>query len=250
MIRFLCCCCISSENSGNERQPLLQPQPSEVNGAESARQTRSQNGTGTGRRTGRLVMRRVGVPELDQRFLDVAEAFNEQQHRYETMVRLISNLQQRCGCVHSGALALAECMRKIRDEHGSKYRVTLRLKGYDFFLCVVPVESENTSDESEPLPSHLQMAVDELKNTSECAKATISKGTSLQELIGWLLRSKDQMADQVKAAVQTYQEQQRLDENLKENMKEVTRAKELSLEYRRRAGDVLTEAAQIAGALL
>lgn len=250
MIRFLCCCRISSENSETERQPLLQSQPSEVNEAESARQTRPQNGTGTAKRTGRLVVRRVGVPELDQRFVDVAEAFNEQQHRYETMVRLISNLQQRCGCVHSGALALAECVGKIRDEHGSKYRVTLKMKGYDFFLSVVPVESESSSDESEPLPSHLQMAHDELKNTSECAKATISKGTSLQELIGWLLRSKDQMADQVKAAAQTYQEQQRLDENLKENMKEVTRAKELSLEYRRQAGEVLTEAAQIAGALL
>lgn len=120
------------------------------------------------------------------------------------------------------------------------------MKGYDFSLNVVPVDDS----EEEPMPPHLRLAQDEVKGTSECAKATISKGTTLQEMIGWLLRSKDQMAEQVKGAAATYQEKGRLNENLEENLKEVRRAKELSLGYRQQAGEVLTEAAQIAGAHL
>ena len=131
----------------------------------------------------------------------------------------------------------------------AKYRVSLKIKGYDFSLSVVPVGSEGESEE-EPLPPHLRLAQDELRGASETAKATISKGTTLQEMIGWLLRSRDQMAAQVNSAAPTYQEQGRLSENLKENMQEVRRAKELSLGYRQQAGEVLTEAAQIAGAYL
>lgn len=128
----------------------------------------------------------------------------------------------------------------------SRYRVTLKLKGYDFSLDVVSVDES----EEEPLPPHLRLAQDEVKGTSESAKATISKGATLQEMTGWLLRCKDQMAEQVNAAAASYQEQGRLNENLEENMKEVRRAKELSLGYRQQAGEVLTEAAEIAGAHL
>lgn len=114
---------------------------------------------------------------------------------------------------------------------------------------MVPVGSAGES-EDEPLPPHLQLAQGELKGASESAKATISKGTTLQELIGWLLRSRDHMAEQVRGAAATYQEQGRLNENLEENIKEVRRAKELSLGYKQQAGEVLTEVAQIAGAYL
>ncbi|CAJ1083964.1 uncharacterized protein si:ch73-345f18.3 [Xyrichtys novacula] len=199
------------------------------------------------KRTGRLVVRRVGVSELDQRFSDMAETFNEQQQRYETMVRHIRNLRQTYGCNHDESLALAECVGKIREEHGNKHRISLQIKGYDFSLNVVSVGSMEEM-EVEPVPPHLCLARDELKGTSESAKAIISKGTSLQEMIGWLLRSKDHMAEQVKGAAGTYQEERRLTENLEENLKEVRRAKELSLEYKQQAGGVLTEAAQIAGA--
>ncbi|XP_070841173.1 uncharacterized protein [Chaetodon trifascialis] len=250
MLRFLCCCCFSSENSDNERQPLLHPRPSDLNGAASARQTRpAHSDAQTVKRIGRLVMRRVCVPELDQRFTDMAETFNQQQECYEAMVRHITNLQQLYSCNHNDTLSIAECLGKIRDEHEAKYRVTLKIKGYDFSLSVVPVTSEKDSEE-EPLPPHLQLAQNELKGTSESAKATISKGTTLQELIGWLLRCRDQMAEQVKGAAATFQEQGRLNDNLEENIKEVRRAKELSLGYRQQAGEVLTEAAQIAGAYL
>lgn len=114
---------------------------------------------------------------------------------------------------------------------------------------MVPVGSKGEGEE-EPLPPHLQLAQDEMKGTSDTAKATISKSTPLKELTGWLLRGKDQMAEQVKGAAATYQEQGRLIENLEENMKEVRRARELSLEHTQEARKVQTEAAQIAGACL
>lgn len=68
-------------------------------------------------RRGRLAMRRVCVSELDQRLYDVEETFNEQQESYEAIERHISNLRQSCGCGPDNTLALAECVRKIREEH-------------------------------------------------------------------------------------------------------------------------------------
>lgn len=70
------------------------------------------------KRTGRLVVRRVCVPELDQRFSEMAETFNEQHERYEAMARHIRNVRQIYGCNHNDSLALAECLEKIREEHG------------------------------------------------------------------------------------------------------------------------------------
>lgn len=186
------------------------------------------------------------MADLDQRFVDVAETFNEQQQRYETTMQLISSLQLRYSCTQCDTMAISEVLGKIRNEHEADYRISLKIKGYDFSLCAIPVGSESEND-TEPLPSHLQVVKNEFKRISESAKATISKGTALQELTGWLLRSKDHMAEQVNVAAVTYQEQGRLAKNLKENMKEVVRAKELSMEYRQKAGELLIEAADIAG---
>ena len=74
----------------------------------------------TVKRIGRMVMRRVGVPELEQKFSDMAETFNEQQERYEAMVRHIRNLRQIYGCNHNDSLALTECVGRIRNEHGKR----------------------------------------------------------------------------------------------------------------------------------
>ncbi|XP_068603709.1 uncharacterized protein si:ch73-345f18.3 [Brachionichthys hirsutus] len=249
MLRLPCCCCFSDENS-DEREPLLQPRPSDLSGTGSARQARpAHSDAQTANRIGKLSMRRVCVPELDQMFCDVAETFNDQQEHYEAMVRHINNVRQIYGCNYNDTLTLTQCLRKISEEHEAKYRISLRIKGYDFFLSVDPVGSSLENLE-EQIPPHLQMAQDELKGISERAKATISKGTSLQELIGWLLRSSDQMAAQVKGSAASYQEQERLNENLEENTNEVRRAKELSSGYRQGAGEVFTEAAEISGACL
>lgn len=70
------------------------------------------------RRIGRLEMRRVGLPELDQRFSDMAETFNEQFEHCEAMVRHIKNVRQVYGCDRSDDLTLAECVGRMIDEHG------------------------------------------------------------------------------------------------------------------------------------
>lgn len=124
----------------------------------------------------------------------------------------------------------------------------MKMKGYDFSLVVDPVGSD--ANEDKPLPTALRWAQDEIKALSDNAKATVSVGTTLQELIGWLLRSQGQMAEQLKGAVETHQEHGRLSKNLEDNLREVRRAKELSQRYRKQAADVYTEAAQIAGVSL
>lgn len=121
----------------------------------------------------------------------------------------------------------------------------MKLNGYDFSLSVVPLSSAGDRTE-EPLPPHLKLAQDEFKDASDSAKAIISKGTSTQEWIGWILRSTDQMAEQAKRAAATYQDQRRLSENLERNVKEVRRAKDLSKGYRQIVTEVLSEVAQIA----
>lgn len=229
------------------------------------------------RRTGNLKMRRVNVPELDLRFTEMAETFNEQQEHHEAMVDHIRKLKQSCGSKDVHNLAFAECIGEIRKEHGEEktfhskqnekqmvlfllvavislhcllieatHRVSLKMKGYDFSLVLNPVGPEGENEEK-PLPLSLQSAQKECRGISDSAKATISKGTALMQLIDWLLRSHHQMAEQVNGAAETYQERGRLNNNLEENMKEVRRAKQLLQGFRQQAGEVYTEAAQIAG---
>uniref|UniRef100_A0A3B3HPF1 Si:ch73-345f18.3 n=1 Tax=Oryzias latipes TaxID=8090 RepID=A0A3B3HPF1_ORYLA len=179
---------------------------------------------------GRLLMRRVNVPELDERFADLAQTFNDHQEGYETMVERIRNLQKGYDCTRCDHMSLAECVGKIMQEW---------IKGYDFSLSVVPVSLESETEE-EPLPPGLQHTQNEVRYISDGAKATISKSTTLQELTSWLLRSQSTMIEQVHEAAENYQEQGRLKENLKENMIEVRRAQRLIQEYKQRAGEVLT----------
>ncbi|KAF7221719.1 uncharacterized protein si:ch73-345f18.3 isoform X2 [Nothobranchius furzeri] len=189
-------------------------------------------------------MRRVNVPELDQRFTDVAESFNEQQEHHEAMLQHIRNLKQSWDCTGTDTQNFADCIKKIRDEQQATYRISLKMKCYDFSLTVEPVQEEH---DEQPLPPNLKLAQDEIKGLSDSAKATVSKGTPLQQLISWMLQGQGQMAQQVKEAAGTFQEQGRLTANLDENIKEVRRAKELSLGYRKVAAEVYNEAAQIAG---
>uniref|UniRef100_A0A3P9N6Z7 Si:ch73-345f18.3 n=1 Tax=Poecilia reticulata TaxID=8081 RepID=A0A3P9N6Z7_POERE len=149
---------------------------------------------------------------MDQRFTDMAEIFNEQQEHYEAMVGHIRKLKQSC----------------------DTYRVSLKMKGYDFSLILDPVGPQGETEEG-PVPLALQRAQNEFRGISDSAKATVSKGAKLFQLLDWLLRSNSQMVEQVKGAAETYQEQGRLNDNLEENIKEVRRAKELSQRYRKQA---------------
>ena len=122
------------------------------------------------------------------------------------------------------------------------------MKGYDFHLSAAPVESTGGGDRDDlPPPQRLLAAQDALRAVSQAAKTTVSLGTKLQELMGWLLRSEERLAGQVAQGAPNYQEQQRLEENLRSCVREMRRGRELSLGYKQRAGEVLTEAARLAG---
>ncbi|XP_029369283.1 uncharacterized protein LOC115050560 [Echeneis naucrates] len=247
MPRSSCCCFFPSENSDSERQPLLPPRASDLNEATSARQIQPQSIARTKRRIGRLVIKHVGVPELDQRFSEVAETFNKQQEHYEAMAQHIRRLQQNCGFSCTDTLTFAECVGKLREEYQATYKVCLKINGYDFSLIVVPMGLEGEC-EKEPLPPSLKLAQDDVRRTSCSAKDTISKDTILKEMLIWLTNNNDQMAEQVKQAAPSYQEHGRLKRNLEENMREMKRAKELSAAYKKQVAEVFAEAAQIAGA--
>ncbi|KAM9414826.1 uncharacterized protein ACWYII_024007 [Salvelinus alpinus] len=198
--------------------PSLQNQP------ESARQPRP---APTVSQSGRLVPKCVGLIDLDQRFSDVAVTFNQQQESYDAMKERIISLRRTYDCNNDSNLTLTECVRKIKEEH------------------MVPLRSTVEGEESPP--SRLRLAQEELWGISQGAKAISAAGTKLQELIGWLLNGGERMAEQVREAAPTHQDRCRLEENLIETMQEVRRARELSLGYRQQAGEVQTEAAQIAG---
>ena len=73
--------------------------------------------TQTQSRSGRLALRLVCVQELDQRFSDTAETFNEQQERFEVMTQHIIKLRQAFGCNHDNSLSLTECVKRIIEEN-------------------------------------------------------------------------------------------------------------------------------------
>lgn len=72
----------------------------------------------------RMTPKRVGVPEIDQAFADVAETFNQQQEHYKTMTECLTALRGRYRCSHGDGLSV--CMRNMRDEY-SEYPADVRL---------------------------------------------------------------------------------------------------------------------------
>ncbi|KAL0962038.1 hypothetical protein UPYG_G00334930 [Umbra pygmaea] len=242
MSALVCGCCVCPSEDTDERQPLLVPKLSESNEPASARKHRP---TPTVSQSGPLVPKRVGVNDLDQRFSDVAETFNQQQESYDIMKEHITSLCRTFDSNNASSQSLTECVRKIREEHEEDYRITIVMYGYDFSLSVVPLNSATEGNVS--TPHRLRLAQKELKIISHAAKTVVAAGTKLQELIDWLLNTGEQMAEQVREAAPTHQERCRLEENLIGTMQEVRRARELSLGYRLQAGEVQTEASQVAG---
>ncbi|XP_042151259.1 uncharacterized protein si:ch73-345f18.3 [Oncorhynchus tshawytscha] len=239
---LFCCRCVFPSEDTDERQPLLHPKLPESEKPVSARQPRP---APTVSRSGQLVPKRVGVKDLDQRFSDVTETFNQQHESYNVMKERIISLRHTYNCSNDSTLTLTECVRKIKEEYEDSYRVTVVIKGYDFSLSVVPLRSVDEGENS--LPRLLRLAQDELRGFSQGAIAIVAAGTKLQVLIDWLLSRGERMAEQVREVAPTHQDHCRLEENLIETMQEVRRVRELSLGYCQQAREIQTEAAQIAG---
>lgn len=116
--------------------------------------------------------------------------------------------------------------------------IGLEVKGYDFTL-VVRSEAE--------IPDKLKRTLEDFTELSKAAKGVMSVGTKLQEMIDSLLQAEEGITRQVEEAQSIYQERKRLVDNLKENLREAKRAKELSPKYRNEAGDLLKEVAKLSG---
>lgn len=116
--------------------------------------------------------------------------------------------------------------------------ISLEVKGYDFTLMV--------RSEAE-IPNDLKMTKGNITELSKATKAIISVATKLQEMIDWLLKKEESMTTQLETTDHSHQDKKRLLDNLKENLREARRAKELSPKYRKEAGNLLNEAAVLSG---
>ncbi|XP_051948752.1 uncharacterized protein si:ch73-345f18.3 isoform X2 [Xyrauchen texanus] len=189
----------------------------------------------TVQRTGRFTARHVGVPDLDQRFTDVAETFNKQQENYNNMKEKLQTIASRYNCQTNDSLS--QSLERIKEEH-DQHHISLEVKGYDFLLVVRP-EAE--------IPEKLKRTQENIGELSKAAKAVISVGTKLNEMIDSLLKAKENMTKQIEDAESQHQERKRLEDNLKENIREAKRAKELSPKYKDEAGELLKEVARLSG---
>ncbi|XP_002664081.2 uncharacterized protein si:ch73-345f18.3 isoform X1 [Danio rerio] len=225
-----CCCCCSSPNEDGESEPLLRTNSK----TESARPLRP-TANDAGQKSGRFLARHVGINDLDERFRDVAETFNKQQEHYETMKDTLQNLANHYKCPSKDSLS--QCLKKIKQDHELQH-ISLEVKGYDFSLTV-------RSDTE--ISSGLKRTQESIAEMSKAAKAVISVATKLQEMMDWLLKEEESMIQRVEAAESRHQEQRRLLDNLKKNLVETRRAKELSPKYRKEAGNLLNEAAVLSG---
>lgn len=118
------------------------------------------------------------------------------------------------------------------------HQVIFHMKGYDFSLAVVP---------NDEVPGKLRNTQDNIRVLSQTSKAIVSAGTKLQEMIGWLTKSEEQLANRVLKEAPAYQEQLRLEDNLKENLQECRRVRDQSAAYREEAGKIHNEAALLSG---
>ncbi|XP_042566683.1 uncharacterized protein si:ch73-345f18.3 isoform X2 [Clupea harengus] len=161
--------------------------------------------------------------------------FNLQQGHHEAMRECLSTLRDRYHCSHGDGLS--ECLKRIKEEHGT-HQITFHMKGYDFSLAVVP---------NDEVPTKLCSSQDRIRGLCQACKAIVAAGTKLQEMIGWLTKAEERLANQVLEVAPAYQEQRRLEDNLRENLQECHRARELSSAYREEAGKLLNEAALLSG---
>lgn len=76
----------------------------------------------TGQKTGSFTARHVDVPDLDQRFEDVAETFNKQQENYKQMKEKLQCISHRYQLSINDSLS--QCLKKIKEEHGETLRHT------------------------------------------------------------------------------------------------------------------------------
>lgn len=212
------CCCLQA-NNGDETVPFSKTAqvPKQVKVLEKGK---------------RLVVKNVNVKEYDDKFVEIAELYNNQVENYMTMKKCLSELNE---LNHSANLT--GCMEKIKEKYRN-YDVQIQMKGYNFTLLV-----KGTED----IPDNLQDSQELMKELSRATKVLIGSQTKLGGIVFSVSQIQDEMATQIKEVNTGYLDQIRLVENLEENMKNIEKATVLSKEYEEEASEVLMEVAHIAG---
>ncbi|XP_069809037.1 uncharacterized protein [Dendropsophus ebraccatus] len=215
----LCCCCIQS-STDDETVPFSKsaPAPKQVKVLEKGK---------------KLVVKNVNVKEYDDKFVEIAELYNNQVENYTAMKKCLFQLNE-----VNGTANLPGCMEKMKEKY-SDYGIQAQLKGYNFSLVV---------KETENIPENLQESQELIKELSRATKVLIGSQTKLGGMVFSVSQIREEMVDRIKEVNVGYLDQIRLVENMEENVKNIDKAKLLSTEYEQEASEVLKEMADIAGA--
>ncbi|KAM4031409.1 uncharacterized protein ACNLHF_018874 [Anomaloglossus baeobatrachus] len=213
------CCCVQASDNEDETVPFSKSVqvPKQVKVLDKGK---------------KLAIKIVNVKEFDDKFVEIAELYNNQVENYTTLKKCLSQLNE-----VNDSDNLTSCIEKIEEKY-SNYNIQIQMKGYNFNLLVEP---------NEDIPEKLQQSQELMKELSRATKVLIGSQTKLGGMVFSLSQKKEEMTEKIKELNPGYLDQIRLVENLEENMKNIDKAKQLSTEYEEEASEVLRNIAHIAG---
>ncbi|XP_073416138.1 uncharacterized protein [Dendrobates tinctorius] len=214
------CCCVQASDNEDETVPFSKSiqVPKQVKVLDKGK---------------KLAVKTVNVKEYDDKFIEIAELYNNQVESYTSMKKSLSQLNE-----VNDSTNLTSCIEKIKEKY-SNYNIQIQMKGYNFNLLVEPTED---------IPENLQESQELIKELSRANKVLIGSQTKLGGMVFSLCQKQEEMANKIKEVNPGYLDQIRLVENLEENMKNIEKAKLLSTKYEEEASEVLRNIAHIAGA--
>ncbi|KAK1173144.1 hypothetical protein AOXY_G3192, partial [Acipenser oxyrinchus oxyrinchus] len=165
-----------------------------------------------------------------QRFIDIADTFNQQGEHHHAMGECLEQLK-------ASYHARTKTIRSFFLLPGAFY-IGVQMQGYNVSVVVKPESAPDIK---------LQEAQELMKNLSQAFKSFGAASNKLQEMITSALHSEIEITHRVKEAKRPYQKQIRVEANLKDNFQEVKRIKQLSSQYREEASSPLNEVARLAG---
>ncbi|XP_073538636.1 uncharacterized protein [Phyllobates terribilis] len=213
------CCCVQASDNEDETVPFSKSSqvPKQVKVLEKGK---------------KLAVKIVNVKEYDDKFVEIAELYNNQVENYTTMKKSLCQLNE---VNHSADLTSS--IEKIKEKY-SNYNIQIQMKGYNFNLLVEPTED---------IPENLQESQKLMQELSRATKVLIGSQTKLGGMVFSMGQKQEEMAKKIKEVNPGYLDQIRLVENLEENMKNIEKAKLLSTEYEEEASEVLKNIAHISG---
>ncbi|XP_077314801.1 uncharacterized protein LOC143935066 [Lithobates pipiens] len=179
-----------------------------------------------------LLVKKVDVPEYDEKFSEIAELYNKQVEHHNIMNHCLAQLNN-----VSGSHNLGSCIETLKTQYSS-FDPKIKMEGYNFSL---------TTQTTENLPEALQESQELVTQLSRAVKLLMSTQTKLGGMVFSVPQDKSEMESKIKEVNTGYLDQIRLVENLQENTRNIDKAKKHSKEYEEEARSLLTEIANISG---